>query len=38
MTTLDRLRRALKALPPDAAVVLQIQRDQKLMYVAFALD
>jgi serine protease Do len=38
MTTLDRLRNALKALPPDAAVVLQIQRDQKLMYVAFTLD
>jgi serine protease Do len=38
MTTLDRLRNALKALPPDAAVVLQIQREQKLMYVAFTLD
>jgi serine protease Do len=38
MTTLDRLRNALKALPPGAAVVLQIQRDQKLMYVAFTLD
>jgi len=30
MTTLDRLRSALKALPPGAPVVLQIQRDQKL--------
>jgi len=38
MTTLDRLRNALKALPPGGAVVLQIQRDQKLMYVAFTLD
>jgi serine protease Do len=38
MTTLDRLRSALKALPPGAAVVLQIQRDQKLMYVAFTPD
>jgi serine protease Do len=38
MTTLDRLRSALKALPPGAAVALQIQRDQKLMYVAFTLD
>jgi serine protease Do len=38
MTTLDRLRNALKALPPGASVVLQIQRDQKLMYVAFTLD
>jgi len=38
MTTLDRLRNALKTLPSGAAVVLQIQRDQKLMYVAFNLD
>jgi serine protease Do len=38
MTTLDRLRKALKALPSGAAVVLQIQRDQKLTYVAFTLD
>jgi serine protease Do len=38
MTTLDRLRSALKALPPGAAIALQIQRDQKLMYVAFTLD
>jgi len=38
MTTLERLRNALKALPPGAAVVLQIQRDQKLTYVAFTLD
>jgi S1-C subfamily serine protease len=38
MTTLDRLRKALKALPPGSAVVLQIQRDQKLMFVAFTFD
>jgi S1-C subfamily serine protease len=38
MTTLDRLRSTLKALPPGAPVALQIQRDQKLMYVAFTLD
>ena len=38
MTTLERLRNALKNLPPGAAVALQIQRDQKLMYVAFTLD
>jgi S1-C subfamily serine protease len=38
ITTLDRLRNALKNLPPGAAVVLQIQRDQKLMYLAFTLD
>jgi serine protease Do len=38
MTTLDRLRAALKALPVGAPVVLQIQRDQKLLFVAFTLD
>jgi S1-C subfamily serine protease len=38
MTTLDRLRNALKALPPSSAVALQIQRDQKLMYIAFTLE
>jgi len=38
MTTLDRLRSALKALPAGAPVALQIQRDQKLLYLAFTLD
>jgi serine protease Do len=38
MTTLDRLRSALKALPPGAPVVLQIQRDQKLLFISFTLD
>jgi serine protease Do len=38
MTTLDRLRSMLKALPPGAPVALQIQRDQKLMFLAFTLD
>jgi serine protease Do len=38
MTTLDRLRAALKALPPGAPVALQIQRDQKLLFLAFTLD
>jgi hypothetical protein len=38
MTTLDRLRNALKAIPPGSAVALQIQRDQKLMYIAFTLE
>jgi serine protease Do len=38
MTTLDRLRGALKALPPGAPVALQIQRDQKLLFLAFTLD
>jgi serine protease Do len=38
MTTLERLRRALHALPSGSAVALQIQRDQKLMYLAFTLE
>jgi serine protease Do len=38
MTTLDRLRGALKALPAGASVALQIQRDERLMYVAFTMD
>jgi S1-C subfamily serine protease len=38
MTTLDRLRNALKSLTPGAPVVLQIQRDQKLLFVSFATD
>jgi serine protease Do len=38
MTTLERLRNTLKAIPPGSAVVLQIQRDQKLMYIAFTLE
>jgi len=38
MTTLDRLRTALAALKPGAAVVLQIQRDERLLYVSFTLE
>jgi serine protease Do len=38
MTTLDRLRGALKALPPGPAVALQIQRDERLLYISFTLD
>jgi serine protease Do len=38
MATLDRLRAALKALPSQAPAVLQIQRDQRLMFLAFTLD
>jgi S1-C subfamily serine protease len=38
MTTLARLRSALGALQPGSPVVLQIQRDQRLLYVAFTLD
>jgi len=38
MDTLDRLRGALKSLAPGAPIVLQIQRDQKLQFVAFTLE
>ena len=38
MTTLERLRGALQPLPPGAPVVLQIQREQRLLFVAFTLD
>jgi len=38
MTTLERLRDALKSLPPGAPVVLQIQREERLLFVAFALE
>ena len=38
MTTLDRLRAALKAVPPGGPIVLQIQRDDKLQFLAFTLE
>jgi len=38
MTTLDRLREAVKAVPPGAPMVLQIQRDGKLLYVPITLE
>jgi serine protease Do len=38
MTTLDRLRAALTALPPNAPIVLQIQREGKLQFVTFSLE
>lgn len=38
MTTLDRLRGALKSLPAGAPVALQIQREQKLLFVSFVMD
>ena len=38
MTTLDRLRNALRGLPSGAPVALQIQRDQKLMFLAFTIQ
>jgi serine protease Do len=38
MTTLERLRSALKSLQPGAPVVLQIQREERLLFLAFTLD
>ena len=38
MTTLDRLRQALAALKPGSPVAIQIQRDERLMYVSFTLE
>jgi len=38
MTTLERLRAALKSLQPGAPVVLQIQREERLLFLAFTLD
>jgi serine protease Do len=38
MTTLERLRTALKSLPPGASVAMQIQRDERLLYVSFTTE
>jgi S1-C subfamily serine protease len=38
MTTLDTLRSTLRSFPPGAPVTLQLQREGKLMYLAFTLD
>ena len=38
VTTVDKLRTALAALPSGAPVVLQIQREDKLQYLAFTLE
>jgi serine protease Do len=38
MTTLDRLRTTLQNLKTGSPVVLQIQRDDRLLYVAFTLE
>jgi serine protease Do len=38
MTTVDRLRAALADLKAGAPVVLQIQRDDRLLYVSFTLE
>jgi len=38
MTTLERLRGTLKSLSPGTAVAMQIQRDQKLLFVSFVME
>ncbi len=38
MTTLERLRAALKAIMPGTPFVLQIQRDSKLVYIPIVLE
>jgi serine protease Do len=38
MTTLDRLRTALRTLTPGASVAMQIQRDERLLYVSFTTE
>ena len=38
MTTLDDLREALKAVPSGSTLVLQIQRDTRLLFVTFVLE
>jgi serine protease Do len=38
MTTLDRLRTTLHDLKPGTPVVLQIQRDDRLLYISFTLE
>jgi len=35
---LSELRQALDALPTGSAVVIQLERDRKLMYVGFELE
>jgi serine protease Do len=38
MTSLEKLRSALQAVPRGAPIALQIQRDERLMFVSFNLD
>lgn len=38
MTTLETLRSTLRSFPPGTPVTLQLQRERKLMYLAFTLD
>jgi serine protease Do len=38
VTTLDRLREAVRALKPGTPVTLQVQRDSRLMYISFTME
>jgi len=38
MTTLDKLRTALQAVPRGVPIALQVQRDERLMFLSFRLD
>jgi hypothetical protein len=38
MNSLETLRNTLRSLPPGAPVTLQLQREGRLIYLAFNLD
>jgi S1-C subfamily serine protease len=38
ITTLDRLRSVLQDVPPGGSIALQIQREDRLLFVSFTLD
>ena len=38
VTTLDRLREAVRGLKPGTPVTLQVQRDSRLMYISFTME
>ena len=38
ITTLDRLREAVRGLKPGTPVTLQVQRDSRLMYISFTME
>lgn len=38
VTTLERLREAVRGLKPGAPVTLQVQRDSRLMYISFTME
>jgi S1-C subfamily serine protease len=38
VTTLDRLREAVRAVKPGTPVTLQVQRDSRLMYISFTME